>query len=53
MSPSRDPPDSSLDDQFTGLNLHILGLGTEYPPINLPPEDLDPFAKRFYPSTPA
>ncbi|KAI9876001.1 MAG: hypothetical protein M1830_007576 [Pleopsidium flavum] len=53
MSPSRDPPDSSFEDQFTGLDLHILGLGTEYPAINLAPEDLGPFAKRFYPSTPA
>lgn len=52
MSPSRDPPDGATDEQFPGLDLHILGLGVEYPPYDLPPENLRPLANRFYPSTP-
>lgn len=35
------------------LNLSIVGLGVEYPPFLLAPNDLDVLVKRWYPDTPA
>ncbi|CZS96651.1 related to stilbene synthase 2 [Rhynchosporium graminicola] len=52
MSPSRDTHDGA-NDQFGELNLSVTGLGVEYPPYQLHPEDLDTLCKRHYPETPA
>ncbi|KAK5652760.1 hypothetical protein OQA88_9613 [Cercophora sp. LCS_1] len=35
------------------LGLSIVGLGTQYPPYNLPPSALDKISKKFYPDSPA
>ncbi|KAI9654464.1 MAG: hypothetical protein M1829_000920 [Trizodia sp. TS-e1964] len=37
----------------SGLDLGILGLGTEYPPFQIPPDDLETLARRFHPDSPA
>ena len=34
-------------------NLFVHGIGVEYPPHSIKPEELATLAKRFYPSSPA
>ena len=34
-------------------DLHVHGIGVEYPPFELKPEELATLARRHYPSTPA
>ena len=48
-SPSQDATKNAFGD----LNLSITGIGREYPPFNLVPEDLDIICKRHYELTPA
>lgn len=38
---------------YTRPGLNVLGIGVEYPPHQITPEDLTTLARRFYPSTPA
>jgi type III polyketide synthase len=59
MSPSRVPePGSDANghvppERFDGVELSIVGLGTEYPPFNLTPDDLDILVDRYYEPSPA
>lgn len=38
---------------FGDLNLAVTGLGVEYPPFKLQPEDLNTLCARHYPDSPA
>jgi type III polyketide synthase len=40
-------------NSFGGLNLSIVGLGTQYPRYAIKPEALDTLSKRFYPDSPS
>ena len=51
MSPTAVNGSTSHDRFESGLNLSILGLGVEYPPFELGPDDLDTLASRFYPQS--
>jgi hypothetical protein len=44
---------SSVSSPSPELNLHILGLGVEYPTTSLPPEGISILAARHYPDSPA
>ncbi|KAL2135095.1 hypothetical protein VTI74DRAFT_9805 [Chaetomium olivicolor] len=39
--------------EFEDLGLSVLGLGTQYPPFSLKPDELDVLGKRFYPDSSA
>lgn len=51
MSPSLDY--IKVTPPYQRPNLFIHGVGVEYPPHVIKPEDLATLAKRFYPSSPA
>ena len=56
MSPSRisEPQNGNSQQKFKDdLGLGIVGIGVEYPPHNLKPEDLDILIERFYKPSPA
>lgn len=38
---------------FQGLELSILGVGSQYPPYALKPDAVEALGKRFYPDSPA
>jgi len=52
MATSRDSLDGA-NNAFGDLNLSITGLGVEYPPFQLRPQDLDTLCARHYPESPA
>lgn len=51
MSPSA--VHSKVTPPYQRPNLHIHGIGVEYPPYEIKPEHLATLARRFYPSSPA
>jgi hypothetical protein len=53
MSPSVVPRSTATDHFEDDLNLSILGLGVDYPPIRNGPEKLEVIANRHYPKTTA
>jgi type III polyketide synthase len=58
MSPSRDAPEAQAETagafgKFGNLNLSVIGLGVEYPPFKLAPNDLNTLVARHYPDSPA
>ncbi|CAG8958984.1 hypothetical protein HYFRA_00012142 [Hymenoscyphus fraxineus] len=53
MSTTPEPQNAPLRQTFGELNLSITGIGTEYPPFQLHPKDLDTLCKRHYPESPA
>ena len=53
MSPSAIPHSTASDHFKDGLNLSILGLGVDYPPVRNGPEGLEIIANRHYPESTA
>lgn len=58
MPPSGDAPEAEAAAKrtlvkFGDLNLAIIGLGVEYPPFKLGPDDLNILVARHYPDTSA
>lgn len=51
--PGEGGPGSATFGVFEDLNLAIIGLGVEYPALELTPPDLRVLAKRHYPDSPA
>ena len=50
MSPALAPP---VPEPSPELNLHIVGIGVEYPTTSLPPDGISILAARHYPESPA
>lgn len=51
--PREGGPGSATFGRFEDLGLAIIGLGVEYPALQLTPPDLRVLAKRHYPDSPA
>lgn len=50
MSPAAVPLKDKVTPPYQRPNLFIHGIGVEYPPHTIKPEELDTLARRFYSS---